>query len=61
MLLNYSTEKTTDPGNRNKLIEAKFTLTPHPYFANEIKKANARAGRIRQELEREPKALPSGK
>ena len=60
VLLSYSVEKTTDPNNRNKLIEAKFILTPHPLFANEIKKANARAGRIRQELGKEPKALTSG-
>lgn len=61
VVLSYSVEKTTDPNNRNKLIEAKFILTPHPFFTNEIKKANARARRIGQELEREPKALPSGK
>lgn len=61
VLINYSIEKTTDLGNRNKLTEAKFILTPHPYFANEIKKANAHAGRIQKALEQEPKALPTGK
>lgn len=61
ILLRYSIEKTTDSGNRNKLLEAKFVLMPHPYFANEIRKANARAGRIEKELKGEAKALTSSK
>lgn len=60
VLLTYSIKKTTDQKNRNKLIDAKFTLTPHIHFANESKKANARAGRIERELNHS-KALPSGK
>jgi hypothetical protein len=59
ILLNYKIEKTTDPNNRNKLIEAKFVLMPHPFFADEIRKANARAGRIEKELK--PKTLSGGK
>jgi hypothetical protein len=61
VLLGYKIEKTTDPNNRNKLIEAKFILQPHPFFAEEIRKANARAGRIERELNQGVKALPSGK
>jgi len=61
VVLMYQIEKITDPNNRNKLVEAKFILTPSITFANEIKKANARAGRIEQQLKREPRALPSGK
>lgn len=61
VLLKYDVEKTTDPTNRNKLIEAKFVLMPHPYFADEIRKANARAGRIEKQLKGDQKALPSGK
>jgi hypothetical protein len=61
VVLIYDIQKITDPNNRNKLIEAKFILTPSINFANEIKKANARAGRIEQQLKREPRALPSGK
>ena len=61
ILLNFSVEKTIDPNNRNKLVDAKFILTPHPFFANEIKKANVRAGRIRQDLQQEPKAVSDKK
>ena len=61
VLLSYGVEKTTDPNNRNKLVEAKFILTPHPNFINEIKKANARARRIERELGYEPKALTGHK
>jgi hypothetical protein len=51
VLLSYKIDKTHDQQSRNKLIDAKFTFTPHPHFINEIKKANARAGRIGRELE----------
>jgi hypothetical protein len=61
VILNYSVQKTTDPGNRNKLIEAKFTLTPHPFFASETKKANHRAGRIQQQLDNQPRHLTGNK
>jgi hypothetical protein len=61
ILLSYKVNNTHDTQNRNKLIDAKLTLTPHPFFANEIKKANSRAGRIRQKLGQEPKALPERK
>ncbi len=61
ILLSYKVENTHDGQNRNKIIDAKFILTPHPYFANEIKKANARAGRIRQASEQEAKVLQNDK
>lgn len=61
ILLSYKVENTHDGQNRNKIIDAKFVLTPHPYFANEIKKANARAGRIRQTAEQETKVLQNTK
>ena len=53
ILIAYKVEKTHNAQNRNKTIDAKFILTPHPSFAYEIKKANANAGRIRQELGKE--------
>lgn len=52
VLLSYKIDKTHDQQSRNKLINAKFTLIPHPHFANEIKKANVRAGRIEHQLGR---------
>jgi hypothetical protein len=61
ILLSYKVENTHDGQRRNKIIDSKIILTPHPYFANEIKKANARAGRIRQDLEQDSKSLPNGK
>ena len=60
VLLSYTVEKTTDLTNRNKLIDAKFTLTPHPSFINAIKKANIHAAKIRKDLDLEIKA-PTGK
>lgn len=61
VLLAYRVQKTTNPGNRNKLLAAKFTLTPHLHFINEIKHANARAGRITRRLEANLNSLPSDK
>ena len=40
MLLKYKVERTTDATQRNKLIEAKFIMVPHPNFVNEIVWAN---------------------
>lgn len=60
VLLTYKVEKTNAPNQRNKLLDAKFTLTPHLHFANEIKNANARAGRITRQLDASPKSQPSG-
>lgn len=59
VILNYTVEKTTDPMSRNKLVDAKFTLLAHPHFTTEIKNANARAGKINQELSNQVKTLPN--
>jgi len=61
VILNYTVEKTTDPMNRNKLVDAKFTLLAHPHFANEIKNANARAGKIDREIGNRGRTLPNRK
>ena len=61
IIIGYQIEKSHDVKSRNKLIDAKFIISPHPFFAGEIKKANARAGRIQQELQQNPKSLTSGK
>lgn len=50
VVLRFDVEKIIDSGNRNKLIDAKIIVIPHPFFANEVKNANARHGRIRQRL-----------
>jgi ribosomal protein L31 len=50
VVLNFKVEKMIDATHRNKLLDAKIILTPHPFFANEVKNANARQGRIKQSL-----------
>lgn len=51
VVLTYKIEKTLDTASRNKLLDAKIIITPSPYFATDIKNANARQGRIRQRLD----------
>ena len=51
VLLSYEVQKTLDHTNRNKLTDAKFTLTPHPYFSGEARKINDRQGRITRQLQ----------
>ena len=41
VVLSYKVEKTLDADLRNKLVEAKLILTPHPYFVSEVMQANA--------------------
>jgi hypothetical protein len=41
VLFCYEVEKEMDPKRKNKLIEARFILTPHPSFVSESIKANA--------------------
>lgn len=48
VILSYKVEKTIDGKNRNKLIEAKFTITPDPRFADEMKMANIKQKQIAQ-------------
>jgi hypothetical protein len=47
VLLEYKIERTTDTNQRNKLIEAKFILLPHPNFISEVAWAN------RKQIERQ--------
>lgn len=48
VILNYKIEKTLDPAQRNKLIEAKIIITPHPRFAGEVISGNKRIANIMQ-------------
>lgn len=49
VLIAYAVEKVIDPKKRNKLLDAKFILTPHPNFAGEIIHANKRQEKIEQQ------------
>jgi hypothetical protein len=49
VLLSYTIEKIIDPKKRNKLLDAKLILTPHPNFAGEIIHANKRQEKIEQQ------------
>ena len=40
VVLSYKTEKTVDSSNKNKLSDAKFIITPTPFFADEVKQTN---------------------
>ena len=40
VILNYKVDKTLDASQRNKMTEAKITITPHPKFAGEVMRAN---------------------
>jgi hypothetical protein len=42
VVVNYKVEKTLDAKRHNRLLDAKFILTPHPKFTNDIIKANQR-------------------
>lgn len=48
VILSYKVDKTIDNKNRNKLIDAKFTITPDPKFADEMKMANIKQKQIAQ-------------
>ena len=50
VLLRYDVQKTLDHSNRNKLTDAKFILTPHPFFGGEAHQINERKKRIKQRL-----------
>jgi hypothetical protein len=50
ILLSYEVQKSLDHSNRNKLLDAKFILTPHPFFSVEARKINDRHGRIERQL-----------
>jgi hypothetical protein len=46
VILSYEVEKITDERRRNKLLDAQFTLVPHPSFSGEQKAANKRRSDI---------------
>lgn len=46
VILSYTTEKTIDTTQRSKLIDAKFTIIPHPLFSSVVIAANTRHARI---------------
>lgn len=50
VIVSYEVQKTLDHANRNKITDAKFTLTPHPFFSVEARKINDRQGTIRRQL-----------
>lgn len=51
VVLKCNVHKTFDLKPRKKLVEVKFSFQPHPFFINDIKKANARAKRLRESNE----------
>ncbi len=42
IIMSYQIEKTLDSKRRNKLIDAKFVLTPDTRFISEVIRANKR-------------------
>ena len=48
VVLSYKTEKTVDSSNKNKLSDAKFIITPTPFFADEVKQTNFRQKTLSQ-------------
>lgn len=46
VILTYKVEKTIDVENRNKLLDAKFVVTPDPKFADEVLQANLKQKQI---------------
>lgn len=48
VILNYKVDKTLDAEQRNKMIEAKITITPHPKFVAEIMQGNRKESNINE-------------
>ncbi|MBI1829276.1 MAG: hypothetical protein HYR87_07380 [Thaumarchaeota archaeon] len=46
VVLDYKTEKTLDAKRRNKIIDVKFIITPHPNFSNETRQINYKRKQI---------------
>jgi hypothetical protein len=46
VILSYRTDKVIDAKKHNKLLDAKFTLTPDPQFVNEVMRANLKVKQI---------------
>lgn len=51
VLLSYKVEEVLDVQSRNKMINAKIILTPHPIFAGEVMQANRRHGQLIKTIE----------
>lgn len=49
VILSYEVKKSTDERRRNKLLDARLTMLPHPSFSGEQKGANKRKGDIEQQ------------
>ena len=49
VVLNYKVEKTLDSEQRNKLVEAKLIIIPHPHFVSEVMHANKQQAKLLQE------------
>lgn len=48
IIINCTIDKIFDVTPKTKLSDVKFTFQPHPYFVDEIKKANSRAKQVRE-------------
>ena len=48
VIVHYTVERSFDAAKRNKLVDAKFTIAPHPKFNNVIIAANLRKGQIKK-------------
>lgn len=57
IILFYKIEKEIDPAQRDKLIDAKITISPDKDFAVEMMNANARQKQIHQQINPHTKAL----
>lgn len=53
VILTYKVDKTIDAKNRNKLLEAKFTITPDPRFADEMRQANVKQKQLSSEQQQQ--------
>lgn len=48
VILTYKVDKTLDSSQRNKMTEAKITITPHPQFVSEVMQANRHYSTVQQ-------------
>ncbi len=46
VVLSYKIDKTVDTELRNKMVEAKITITPHPTYVSEVMQGNKRQATI---------------
>lgn len=57
VVLSYKVDKTLNAEQRNKLIDAKFTIVPHPKFVAEIMQGNVKQADVRDFPVNEAKSL----